>query len=106
MRILGVGANERFRSVPEIPTMTEQGIPMNVTGWWCATVPAGTPRLVIDQINRWFGDVHKNPDTPKFLSNLGGDPLTTTPEEAQAMLLENIESWREYIRIAKITPQG
>jgi tripartite-type tricarboxylate transporter receptor subunit TctC len=106
MRILGVGADERFKSVPEIPTMTEQGIPMNVTGWWCATVPTGTPRPVVDQINRWFGEVHKNPETAKFLSNLGGDPLVKTPDEAQAMLVENVAAWRDFIRIAKITPQG
>ena len=106
MRILGVGASERFQSVPDIPTMTEQGIPMNVIGWWSATVPAGTPRDVVSQINKWFAQVHANDETRKFLSNLGGDPLIKTPDEAQAMLLKDVENWRDYIRIAKITPQG
>jgi tripartite-type tricarboxylate transporter receptor subunit TctC len=106
MRILGVGASERFQAVPEIPTMTEQGIPMNVIGWWAATVPAGTPKNVVNQINKWFVDVESTDETKKFLSNLGGDPLIKTPDEAQAMMLKDIENWRDYVRIAKITPQG
>ncbi|MGZ5803278.1 MAG: Bug family tripartite tricarboxylate transporter substrate binding protein [Xanthobacteraceae bacterium] len=106
MRILGVGANERFKAVPEIPTMTEQGVPMNVIGWWAATVPAGTPRNIVNQINKWFVDVENTDETKKFLSNLGGDPLIKTPDEAQAMLLADVDNWRDYVRIAKITPQG
>ncbi len=106
MRILGVGADERFQSVPDIPTMAEQGVPMNVIGWWSATVPAGTPKNIVDQINKWFVDIESTEETKKFLSNLGGDPLIKTPEEAQAMLVKDVENWREYVRIAKITPQN
>jgi tripartite-type tricarboxylate transporter receptor subunit TctC len=106
MRILGVGSNERLQAVPDLPTMTEQGVPMNVIGWWAATVPAGTPKATINQINKWFVDVVSTDETKKFLSNLGGDPLITTPEQAQAMLLKDIDNWHDYVRIAKITPQG
>jgi tripartite-type tricarboxylate transporter receptor subunit TctC len=106
MRILGVGASERFQSVPDIPTMAEQGVPMNVIGWWSATVPAGTPKDVVNQINKWFVEIESTEETRKFLSNLGGDPLIKTPEEAQAMLVQDVVNWHEYVRIAKITPQG
>jgi tripartite-type tricarboxylate transporter receptor subunit TctC len=105
MRILGVGASERFASVPDIPTMAEQGIPMNVIGWWAATVPAGTPKYIVDQINKWFVEIERTDETRQFLSNLGGDPLIRTPEEAQAMLARDVENWRNYVRIAKIEPQ-
>jgi tripartite-type tricarboxylate transporter receptor subunit TctC len=106
MRILGVGAAERFQSVPDVPTMAEQGVPMNVIGWWSATVPAGTPKDVVNQINKWFVEIESTQETRSFLSNLGGDPLIKTPEEAQAMLVQDVENWHEYVRIAKITPQG
>jgi tripartite-type tricarboxylate transporter receptor subunit TctC len=106
MRILGVGASERFQAVPELPTMTEQGIPMNVIGWWAATVPAGTPKDIVKLINKWFVDIVSTEETRKFLNNLGGDPLITTPEQAQAMLLKDIDNWHDYVKIAKITPQG
>ncbi|HVG51094.1 MAG TPA: tripartite tricarboxylate transporter substrate binding protein [Xanthobacteraceae bacterium] len=106
MRILGVGSNERLQSLPDLPTMTEQGIPMNVIGWWAATVPAGTPKIAVDTINKWFVDAVSSEDTKKFLNNLGGDTLITTPEQAQAMMLKDIENWREYVKIAKIVPLG
>ena len=34
--------------------MTELGIPMDLIGWWAAMVPAGTPKPVVDKINKWF----------------------------------------------------
>jgi len=106
MRILGVGSNERLQAVPDLPTMSEQGIPMNVIGWWAVTVPADTPPAAIATINKWFVDVVSTDETRKFLNNLGGDPLITTPDEAQALMLKDIDNWREYVRIARITPQG
>jgi tripartite-type tricarboxylate transporter receptor subunit TctC len=106
MRILGVGSKDRLQSVPELPTMTELGIPMNVVGWWAATVPAGTPRPIVDLINSWFVEIVGSDETRKFLSNLGGDPFINTPEQAQALLLKDVENWHDYVRIAKIAPLG
>ncbi len=106
MRILGVGSNERLQSLPDLPTMTEQGIPMNVIGWWAATVPSGTPRPAVDLINKWFVEVVGSEESKKFLNNFGGDQLILSPDQAQAMMLKDIENWREYVKIAKITPQG
>ena len=44
--------------------------------------------------------------TDEILNNLGGDPLITTPEQAHALMLQDIDNWREYVRIARITPLG
>ena len=86
--------------------MTEQSIPMDVIGWWSAAVPAGTPKAAVDQINKWFIDAVGAEETKKFLNNAGGDQLMLSPEKAQEMMLKEIENWREYVKIAKITPQG
>ena len=85
---------------------SEQGIPMNVIGWWAVTVPADTPPSAIATINKWFVDVVSTDETRRFLNNLGGDPLITTPEQAHALMLQDIDNWRDYVRIAKITPHG
>ncbi len=86
--------------------MTEQGIPMDVIGWWSASVPAGTPRAAVDAINKWFVELVGSEETKKILNNFGGDQLMLSPDAAQAMMLKEIENWREYVKIAKITPQG
>jgi tripartite-type tricarboxylate transporter receptor subunit TctC len=106
LRILAIASGERMAFAPEIPTMTELGYPMDLIGWFAAMVPTGTPRPVIDQINTWIKQIHADPDTPKFLNNFGGVPWITTPEEGQARLLRDIKDFAEYIRIAKLKPQG
>jgi tripartite-type tricarboxylate transporter receptor subunit TctC len=106
MRILGVGSNERLKALPDLPTMTEQGIPMNVIGWWSASVPAGTPKPAVEAINKWFVQVVGSEEATKFLNNFGGDTLITTPDQAQQMMLKDIDNWKDYVRIAKITPTG
>ena len=105
-RILGVSSSERMQSLPDLPTMTEQGVPMNVIGWWIVAVPAGTPGPIVAQISKWFTDLLKKDETKKFLANVGGDAFITTPDEAQALLVKEIENWREYVKVAKIIPAG
>ena len=70
MRILGVGASERFACVRDIPTMAEQGIPMNVIVVGC-TRPAGTPKYIVDQINKWFVEIERTDETPPISQQSG-----------------------------------
>jgi tripartite-type tricarboxylate transporter receptor subunit TctC len=106
LRILGVSTGQRLEATPDLPTMAEQGVPMDLTGWWAAMVPQGTPKDVVDQINKWFVTVVGSPDTKAFLNKFGGDPLIETPEQGQARLLKDVQNWKRYIEVAKIEPQG
>jgi tripartite-type tricarboxylate transporter receptor subunit TctC len=106
LRILGVSTGQRLQATPELPTMAEQGVPMDLTGWWALMVPQGTPRPVIDQLNKWMVQVVGSPETKEFLNRFGGDPLIETPDVGQARLLKDVENWKRYIEIAKIVPQG
>ncbi len=106
LRILAVSTAKRLNAIPEIPTMSEQGIEMDLMGWWAAMVPQGTPRPVIDQINKWFVQVVGSEETKKFLNQFGGDQNIMPIEEAQALFLKEIKNWADYVRIAKIEPQG
>jgi tripartite-type tricarboxylate transporter receptor subunit TctC len=106
LRILAVSTAKRMGSIPDYPTMTEVGIPMDLTGWWAAMVPAGTPKPVIDQIHKWFVQIVSSDETKAFLNKFGGDPNIQTPDEAQAIYLKDIKAWGDYVRLAKIQPQG
>jgi tripartite-type tricarboxylate transporter receptor subunit TctC len=105
-RILGISTGHRLQATGELPTMSEQGVKMDVTGWWAAMVPTGTPKPVIEQINKWFVQVVGSEETKKFLAQFGGDALIETPEVAQARLLKDIKEWGDNVRLAKIVPQG
>jgi tripartite-type tricarboxylate transporter receptor subunit TctC len=105
LRALAVSTAQRLGAAPEIPTMTESGIPMDLSLWWGVMVPAGTPDPIANKINQWFSEIVKQPETKKFLNDSGADPMIRTPEEAQAMFLAAIKEWGEYVRMAGIEPQ-
>jgi tripartite-type tricarboxylate transporter receptor subunit TctC len=106
LRILAVASGTRLASAPDVPTMTELGYPMDLTGWFAAMVPAATPRPVVDKINGWFNTILATEETRVFLRNAGGDPWISMPEEGQARLAKDIADWETYVRIAKLKPQG
>ena len=107
LRTLAVSTAERLKANPDFPTMKELGISdLDMMGWWAAMVPQGTPKPIADQINKWFDQVVASEETRKFLASFGGDQLTMTPDQAQALFLKEIDNWAEYVRIAKIVPSG
>ena len=106
LRIVAVSTGKRLAAIPDIPTMAEQGVEMDLAGWWAAMVPQGTPRPVVEQINKWFNQVVATEDTKKFLNQFGGDQNTMPIDEAQALFIKEIKNWADYVKVAKIEPQG
>ena len=106
LRNLAVSTPHRMQAVPELPTMTEAGVPgVEMMGWFAAFVPAATPRPIIDKLNTWFNTVLKTDDAKTFLNSYGGDPFISTPEQGQALLLKQIKEWESYTKLAGIEKQ-
>ena len=106
LRILAVSTATRLAASADLPTMTELGIPMDLTGWWAAIVPTGTPKPAIDKIHGWFVQMVSSDETRAFLNKFGGDPYINTPEQGQELFEKAIKEWGEYVRMAKIEPLG
>jgi tripartite-type tricarboxylate transporter receptor subunit TctC len=107
LRILAVSTAERLKANPDLPTLKELGVSdLNLMSWWAAMVPAGTPEPVVAQINKWFDQVVGSDETRKFLAMSGGDQLTLPISQAQELFLQDVKNWSEYVKIAKIEPQG
>jgi tripartite-type tricarboxylate transporter receptor subunit TctC len=107
LRVLAHSSGQRLSAVPDIPTMAESGVPgMDLTSWWAVHLPSATPRPIIDQINTWFNRILAMDDTREFLNKFGGDPFISTPDAAQALFVKEEQAWGEYVRIARIEPQG
>ena len=99
---MAISSGERLIATGDLPTLKEQGVPLDLTGWWAAMVPTGTPKPILDQYHKWFAQVVGSEDTKKFLAQFGGDPLIESPEVAQQRLLKDIKAWGDFVRIAKI----
>jgi tripartite-type tricarboxylate transporter receptor subunit TctC len=105
LRILAVSSAERFRPTGDTPTFKEQGINIDMLGWWAAMVPAKPPDHIAQTINRWFADALADPETATFLIKNGADVLVMSPAEANAYLLEDIQTWARLVEMARIEKQ-
>jgi tripartite-type tricarboxylate transporter receptor subunit TctC len=106
LRSLAISGVKRIQAVPNLPTMTEEGVPgIELFGWFAAMVPAATPRPIVMQLNKWFNEIEATPQTKEFLGRFGGDPWITTLDEGQAQLVKDQEAWGRYVQAAKIEPQ-
>jgi tripartite-type tricarboxylate transporter receptor subunit TctC len=102
LRVLAVSTEKRLQSAPEIPSMAESGVPMDLNLWWGVMVQAETPKPIYDKINAMFKQIVEMEDTKKFLALSGADPMLRTPEEAQAMFEKAIPEWAAYVKLANI----
>ena len=105
-RMLAVSTAKRMKALPDLPTMTEEGVPgIELFGWFAAMVPAATPRPIVDQLNKWFNEIEATEETRIFLNKFGGDQWVTTPEEGQAQMVKDQNAWEGYVKAAKIEQQ-
>ncbi len=106
VRLLAVTSATRLATLPDVPTMAESGFPgYDLTPWWGVVVPAGTPKVIVDQLAAWFNQITASEETRKFLENLATDPFPGNPESMAALIRAEIEQWGKYVRLAKIEPQ-
>jgi tripartite-type tricarboxylate transporter receptor subunit TctC len=102
----GVTSSARAKALPDLPTLAEAGLPgYAASGWFSVVAPAGTPRPIVDTINRVLTAAIKRPDIEQRLTTLAIQPLTSTPDELAAMIPAEIRKWGQVIKDAGITPQ-
>jgi tripartite-type tricarboxylate transporter receptor subunit TctC len=102
----GVTGAARTPALPDLPTLAEAGLPgYSASGWFTVVAPAGTPRPIIDKINGILTAALKRPDLEQRMTALAIRPLTSTPEEAAALIPAEIKKWAQVIKDAGIEPQ-
>jgi tripartite-type tricarboxylate transporter receptor subunit TctC len=107
LRILAVTSAQRLNAAPDLPTFAESGIEgIRLSLWWAGMVPAGTPKPIVEQLNKWFNQITATEETKKFLNGFAADPFISTPEQAQALVNKDVNDWAEYMKISKMQPQG
>ena len=105
VRLLAVTSAKREESAPDVPTASEQGVPVVVTGWHVLAAPSATPQAAISSLNKALNAVNARPDVREKLLKAGVQPATSTPQEAQSMVNAEWKRWGEVARKAGITAE-
>ena len=103
VRILAIAGPKRFPGLPNVPTLQESGLPgTDLSSWFVLMAPAGTPRPVIDSINREVNKALAKPEIRDRLFKLGLIPLGGTPEQLAERMQQDSGKWGLVIRQANI----
>lgn len=106
MRALGITSPERSQLAPEVPTIAEQGFPdFDVAVPFGIFAPAGTPKEIIEKLNKELDTIIQMDDVQEILLNQGVEPLGGTPEDFATLLNEHAKKWAEVVDAAEITAQ-
>jgi tripartite-type tricarboxylate transporter receptor subunit TctC len=103
VRVLGVASLKRSPAAAELPTIAEQGLPgFEALSWYALMAPAGTPPEIIGKLAEESARALRAPDVQERLQGLGADPVGNKPSELAAMIKEESERWRKFVRQAGI----
>ncbi len=107
VRALAVTTTERFKVLPDVPTVDESGFKGYVFApWFGFYVPAKTPADVIKKLEGWVNKVMAGDDTRKFFEETGNIPMVETGAQTVTRLKKDVQVYRDITKAAGIEPQA
>ncbi len=99
LRALGISTARRSRVLPDLPTIAEQGVPgYDASTFHGYAAPAGTPAAIVNKLSVEFAKVVKSTEIAERLSDDGGEPIGSTPQEFRKFIAAEILVWRKLVR--------
>jgi tripartite-type tricarboxylate transporter receptor subunit TctC len=96
---LAVTGATRSPLQPSVPTVDESGLPgFNVVQWYGVLAPAGTPRDIVERLNREIRAIMLLPDVQTAVTDQGAEVVTSTPEEFRAYIGTEIAKWTKLVK--------
>lgn len=106
MRALGVTGIKRLKLLPDVPTIAESGLPnYNVTIWSCISVPAATPKPIVQRLQAAIMQTIAQPDVVASMEQIGLEPLSSTGEEVARRIQTETPIWRTALKTAGVAAQ-
>ncbi|MCM2328363.1 MAG: tripartite tricarboxylate transporter substrate binding protein [Lysobacter sp.] len=106
LKALAVTTKEKSPHVPDLPTVSEAGVPgYEVTVWFGFAAPAGTPRPILDKLNAEIVKSLRMPDVREKFSAQGVDVVGSSPEQFAAYLRQQMDLWAKVVKAAGVTPE-
>lgn len=98
IRALGVGAKQRLAILPDVPPIGDTLPGYEARGWNGILAPAGTPKPVVDRLNREIIKIVRAPEFAQVLTGEGATAVGNTPAEFDAIIRADIKKWAKIIK--------
>ena len=99
VKALAVTNPTRHRDLPEVPTMTENGLPQVTSVTYYGILgPAGTPAEVIERLNREVNESLKDAELRAAMIKVGFEPRGGTPQDFATLIQEQLQSWAPMVK--------
>jgi tripartite-type tricarboxylate transporter receptor subunit TctC len=105
VRALATTGTKRSQIMPEMPTVSEAGVPgYEATIWLGIMAPTGTPKAVVDRLNAEITKITSRPEVRKTWQDQGAIAMTMNPSEFERYLRQDIEKWAKVVRLSGARP--
>jgi len=99
LRAIAVTGAARSSLLPDVPTVSEAGLPgFDVTSWYGVFGPAGLPAGIVAKLNSQIGSAVTAPDVRERLAALGAEPSVKAPEEFSRYVRQEIAKWAKVVK--------
>lgn len=98
LRPLASTGPKRSELMPEVPTMKDAGIDMEVVVWYGVLAPAATPRDIVNKLAELVARAAHDPEVRQRLLDQGAEPVGNTPEEFSRQLRAEVATWAEVVK--------
>lgn len=103
---IGVASPQRSRADPNLPTLKEQGYPVETCSWSGIFATAKTPKATVDRLSAAFVAAVNDPTIAARLAEIGDDPVpNVSPDALRAFVASDLKKWAEVVRLADIEPE-
>jgi tripartite-type tricarboxylate transporter receptor subunit TctC len=103
IRALAIAGASRWSGLPDVPTFTEAGVPIEANVWYALLAPAGTPPDIIAKVNAAANEALNAKQTKDIFGNLGIVSAGDSPAALKTFIAAEIEKWAPIIKAANIT---
>ncbi len=100
LRAMAVTTAQRSAELPDVPTVGDTVKDYEASAWFGVGVPKGTPRAVIDVLNKEVNAILEEPEIKKRLAEMGGMTLPGTPEQFGAVIKSETDKWEKVVKFA------
>ena len=103
VRPIAMTGLKRLASIPDVPTISESGVPgYEANNWWGFVAPTGTPAEIIARLDKEIAAIAASPDTKKRLQAEGAEPVHRGPGEFGKFIKTEMNKWSKVVKEAGI----